>query len=85
MATSLCGRALQEFARSKGLIRCVYSNSLHTEPYNKKYRTKEVFIPSKMKAWHLTDFNGVENLIMSDVCVPTMSSPKDVLIFNAYL
>ena len=80
MAPSLYGRALQGFLRSKALIRCVYSNSLHTEPYNKKCRTTELLIPSKMKAWYLTDFNGVENLIMSDMCSPTMNSPKDVMI-----
>ena len=33
-----------------------------------------------MKAWHLNDFNGVENIQMGDLRVPTINSPQDVLI-----
>ena len=80
MASTLCDMALREFARSKGLIRWASSNSLHTKSYNKKSRIRESIVPVNMKAWQLADFQGVENIKMGDMRVPTLNSPTDVLI-----
>ena len=80
MVTVLCEKVLRKISRSKGWIKWTASNNVHTNSYNKKSRIKPAFVPSKMKAWHLNDFNGVENIQMGDLRVPTINSPQDVLI-----
>ena len=78
--TSVCGRVTQDLLRTKSLTRLTFSTTLHFKNYNEKHKSRENVLPWKMKAWHLTGFEGIENLVLGDVDMPRISTPKDVLI-----
>jgi NADPH:quinone reductase-like Zn-dependent oxidoreductase len=71
---------MPELQRVQTLTRLAYSTSVHNKRYRKKENVSEHVVPSKMKAWCLSSFNGVENLTMEEISVPTIRTPKDVLI-----
>jgi len=71
---------MPELLSVQSLTRLAYSTCLHNKRYGKKENISEHIVPSKMKAWCLTSFNGVENLTLGEISVPAIRTPKDVLI-----
>ena len=46
----------------------------------KEFKYSKNLVPSKMKAWQLTSFSGIDNLVLQDVDVPALSTAQDLLI-----
>ena len=61
-------------------MRPAYSTNTQNGGRKTKHKTFENYVPSRMKAWQLTNFDGVKNLAMRDTNVPTITSPKTVLV-----
>ena len=78
--TSICRRIMPELRSLQLSTKLGYSTSLHNKKHRKKENVSEHVVPSKMKAWCLSSFNGVENLTMEEINVPAIRTPKDVLI-----
>lgn len=78
--TSVRRRIVPELLGTKKLTRLPCLTSLHNKAYDRKNKATQYAVPSKMQAWYLTGFNGVDNLTMGEISVPAIKSPKDVLV-----
>ena len=78
MTSKIYRKILSDPLTPQMVLRTGLVNNIHLQ--SSKAKAFQGYIPSKMKAWYLTSFNGYENLIMGDIDVPPISTPKDILV-----